>query len=86
LGAPEFGELFKVQADFEDEFVRDAEHEGLYARLIGAMARREKAAPPRSRRRARMIEHGARQAGDVREGHRLAGRHRECQCCIALSR
>ncbi len=42
---PEFSELFKVAADFEDEVVRNADNDLLYARLIGTMARRDKLRP-----------------------------------------
>jgi predicted ATP-dependent protease len=62
---PEFAELFKVQVDFDDEFVRDAEHEHLYARLIAAQARRENLLPLDRGAVARVIEHAAREAGDA---------------------
>jgi hypothetical protein len=35
---PEFGELFKVAADFEDQMDRTPEDEWLYARLIATLA------------------------------------------------
>ena len=38
---PEFPELFKVAADFEEEIERTGEGEQLYARLLGTFARRE---------------------------------------------
>jgi predicted ATP-dependent protease len=50
---PEFGELFKVAADFEDEVARSADNDLLYARLIGTLAV------------ARVIEHSARRAEDA---------------------
>jgi len=62
---PEFAELFKVQVDFDDEFVRDAEHERLYARLVAAQARRENLLPLDRGAVARVIEHAAREAGDA---------------------
>jgi predicted ATP-dependent protease len=42
---PEFGELFKVAADFDDQMAWDDENQVLYARLIGTLARREKLLP-----------------------------------------
>ncbi len=62
---PEFGELFKVQADFADEVVRSPEAEGLYARLIAAIARREKLLALDRSGVARVIEELARWAGDA---------------------
>ncbi len=53
---PEFGEHFKVLADFDDDFARTPENEALLARLIGAhrAAGRAEAARPRcGRARAR---------------------------------
>ena len=46
---PEFSELFKVAADFDDEFERTPENEALYARLLATRraARRSAAARPR---------------------------------------
>jgi len=37
---PDFSELFKVAADFEDEVPRSADNDQLYARLIGTLVRR----------------------------------------------
>jgi lon-related putative ATP-dependent protease len=62
---PEFGELFKVQADFEDEVVRNAEHEALYARLIASVIQREKLLPLDRSAVARVIEQSARWAADA---------------------
>jgi lon-related putative ATP-dependent protease len=62
---PEFDELFKVAADFEDEVPRDAQHTRLYARLAGSMAR---GAGLRALDRgavARLVEQAARAAGDA---------------------
>ena len=42
---PEFGELFKVAADFDDQMARDDESQVLYARQIATLARREKLLP-----------------------------------------
>jgi lon-related putative ATP-dependent protease len=62
---PEFGELFKVQADFEDEVVRSGEHEALYARLIATFAQREKLLPLDRSAVARVVERSARWAEDA---------------------
>ena len=63
---PEFGELFKVQVDFDDELVRDPRNEGLYARLVAAQARRANLLPLDRGAVARVIEQAAREAGDAR--------------------
>jgi predicted ATP-dependent protease len=62
---PEFAELFKVMADFEDEVPRSEETDLLYARLIGTRARREGLLPFDRGGVARMIEHCARRAEDT---------------------
>lgn len=62
---PEFGELFKVAADFEDEVVRSADNDLLYARLVGTMVRRDKLHPFDRDAVARVIEHSARRAEDA---------------------
>jgi len=62
---PDFGELFKVEADFSEEMARTPESNQLYARLIGTMARREGLRPFDRGAVARVIEHSARTAGDA---------------------
>jgi predicted ATP-dependent protease len=64
---PEFRELFKVAADFEDEVERSADNDLLYARLIGTLARREKLRPFDRGAVARVIEHCARLAEDAQK-------------------
>jgi lon-related putative ATP-dependent protease len=64
---PEFGELFKVAADFEDEVERSADNDLLYARLIGTLARRDKLRPFDREAVARVIEHSARRAEDAQK-------------------
>ncbi len=64
---PEFGELFKVAADFEDEVERSADNDLLYARLIGTLARREKLHPFDRGAVARVIEHCSRRAEDAKK-------------------
>jgi len=62
---PEFGGLFKVVADFEDDMARDPNADSLYARVIATMARADKLRPLDRTAVARAIEHGARSAGDT---------------------
>ena len=62
---PEFPRLFKIAADFDERVVRDAATIGLYARLIGRMARDEKLRPLDREGVARVLEHAVRQAGDI---------------------
>ena len=61
---PDFAELFKIGADFDDEFVRDDETTRKYARLIAAIAHREKLLPLDRGAVCRVVEHAARLAGD----------------------
>ncbi|MEI7970584.1 MAG: ATP-binding protein [Betaproteobacteria bacterium] len=61
---PEFEELFKVSADFEDELVRSDEHEALYARLVATLAREARLLPLERAAVARVIEHASREAED----------------------
>jgi lon-related putative ATP-dependent protease len=62
---PDFRELFKVMADFEEEIPRSAEAHDLYARLIATMARRGGMLPFERGAVSRVIERGARRAGDA---------------------
>lgn len=62
---PEFGELFRIAADFEDEIPRTPDHELLYARLIGTIARREGWLPLERDAVARVVEQAARWAEDA---------------------
>jgi lon-related putative ATP-dependent protease len=61
----EFGELFKVVADFEDTMPGSAENNLLYARLLGSLCRKEKLKAFDRGAIARLIEHSARLAGDA---------------------
>ncbi|XSG86609.1 MAG: Lon protease family protein [Methylohalobius sp. ZOD2] len=86
---PEFPELFKVAADFEDDMERSEENIQDLARLIATIARREKLKPLDRDAVARVIEESSRHAGDaerlsaqvrrmadiVREAHYWAGRN-----------
>lgn len=62
---PEFGELFKVAADFEERIERNADTHQLYARLIATLGRREKLLPFDRGAVARVIEHSARLVEDA---------------------
>jgi lon-related putative ATP-dependent protease len=62
---PEFGELFKVAADFEERIERNADTQLLYARLVATLIRKESLLPFDRGAVARVIEHGARLAGDT---------------------
>ena len=62
---PEFDELFKVAADFEERIERNADTHLLYARLIATLARKEALLPFDRSAVARVIEHSARLVGDA---------------------
>ncbi|HEY5666394.1 MAG TPA: AAA family ATPase [Gammaproteobacteria bacterium] len=62
---PEFSELFKVAADFEDRIDRSEENVGQYAQLLSSIARAEGLLPLTRAAVARTIEHGARILGDA---------------------
>jgi lon-related putative ATP-dependent protease len=62
---PDFGELFKVAADFEDRIERTADSDLLYARLIGTIAAKEKLHHFDRKAVGRVIEHVARLSGDA---------------------
>ncbi|MFN0313754.1 MAG: Lon protease family protein, partial [Burkholderiales bacterium] len=61
---PEFLELFKVTADFEEDIERSEQSEISMARLIAAMAKQEELLPFDRGGVARAIEHLARASGD----------------------
>jgi len=62
---PEFDELFKVAADFEDEVVRDDTNTARYARFIATLAHADGLRPFAAAAVARVIEHAARLADDA---------------------
>ena len=62
---PEFAELFKVAADFEDSIERNTEHYELYAQLIATLVQRDKLLPFERAAVERVIEHSSRMAEDV---------------------
>jgi lon-related putative ATP-dependent protease len=61
---PEFKQLFKVAADFDDRFARTSENQNVYAQLIATLTRKNKLRPFDRSAVARVIEHGARVADD----------------------
>ncbi len=85
---PEFKELFKVAADFDNRMDRTDDSALQYATLIGTLARKEELRPLDKKAVARVVEHGARLADDseklsthmgsivdlVREADYLAGK------------
>lgn len=62
---PDFRELFKVAADFEDRMDRDESSELVYARLIASMAQREGLKPLDAEAVAKVIDHSSRLAKDA---------------------
>jgi lon-related putative ATP-dependent protease len=68
---PEFRELFKVAADFEDVVDRDPEGEALYARLVATLARRLGLLALERDAVCAVIERAARLAEDA---HRITAR------------
>ncbi len=62
---PDFADLFKVAADFEEQMDRDSENQLLYARLIATLARKENLRPLDAPAVGRFIEHSARMVGDA---------------------
>jgi lon-related putative ATP-dependent protease len=61
---PEFPNLFKVAAEFDDTMIREGSSEA-YARLLATMVRRENLLPLDRTGVGRVIEHGARLADDA---------------------
>lgn len=62
---PDFPELFKVAADFEEEIDRSADSHQLYARLVATLAKREKLLSFDRGAVSRVIEHASRSADDA---------------------
>ncbi|MFN4064323.1 AAA family ATPase [Azoarcus communis] len=61
---PDFAELFKVAADFDDDLPRNPENEQQYARLLAMLARNAGLLPLDRAAVARLVEEGARLAED----------------------
>lgn len=62
---PEFRELFKVSADFEETLDRDADGHALYARFIASLARRNGLKPLDRDAVIRVLEQASRQVEDA---------------------
>lgn len=71
---PDFCELFKVAADFEEKIVRDSANTQLYAQLIATLARKQKLRPLNRFAVARVIDYSAR---SVEDAERLSTSMRE---------
>jgi lon-related putative ATP-dependent protease len=71
---PEFPELFKVEADFEDEVERTPRSVAAYASLMATLVRREGLRPLDREGVARAIEHLSRMADDARKLSTRMGR------------
>jgi lon-related putative ATP-dependent protease len=61
---PDFAELFKVQADFEEHMPRQPETQAQYAQLLATLIRRDQLPPFDRAAVARLIEHSARMVSD----------------------
>ncbi len=62
---PEFADLFKIAADFEDDLLRTPANELQYARLIGLLADKAQLLPVHRSGVARLVEQAARLAEDA---------------------
>jgi len=62
---PEFKQLFKIAADFEDRMHRNDENQLVYARMIAGLQRRDRLLPFDRSGVTRVIEYSARLAGDA---------------------
>ena len=62
---PEFAELFKVAADFDDRIPRDGQHNEVYAQLLASLVRKEKLLDFDRGSVARIIEYSSRLADDA---------------------
>jgi lon-related putative ATP-dependent protease len=63
---PDFSELFKLQADFEEDLPRTKANLVLFARLIATVARGEGLKPQTAASIARILDHAARLAEDTK--------------------
>jgi len=62
---PDFSELFKVMADFDDHLDWNPEHQRLYAEMLAYIIGKESMKPLDRSAVGRVIEHSARLAGDA---------------------
>jgi lon-related putative ATP-dependent protease len=86
---PEFMELFKIAADFDDVLDRTPETQQLYADLISSIVRHEKIRHFDKGAVMRLVEYGSRLAGDAEklstEVRQLADLLREADYCAGLA-
>ena len=86
---PEFEELFKVAADFEDDVPRDAANTRLYASFIATLARAADLHPFERGAVARIIEHSARLTGDSEKfsasSRRISNLLQEADHCAGMA-
>jgi lon-related putative ATP-dependent protease len=71
---PDFNELFKVPADFDDQMDRTSANSLAYASLVGALAKKEELLPFNREAVSRVIEQSARMAGDAEKLSTRMGR------------
>jgi len=64
---PDFAELFKIAADFEEEIERSFENDMLYATMIATLGKKENLLPYDAKAIARIIEYSSRRANDARK-------------------
>lgn len=69
---PDFSELFKVMADFNDEMDRSEENQQLYARMIASLSKNNDLKPVHRDAVARLLEESARYVSD---GEKLSARY-----------
>lgn len=62
---PEFDELFKIAADFEDELERTPDNQRLFARMVASVVRDQRLLPFARDAVGRLVEFSVREAGDV---------------------
>ncbi len=62
---PDFGELFKLQADFEESIARSDDTQALFARVIGTRAARNGLRPVSAGGVARLLDEAVRRAEDA---------------------
>ncbi|MQA66901.1 MAG: AAA family ATPase [Alphaproteobacteria bacterium] len=62
---PEFGELFKVEVDFEDSMARTPANMKMFSRFLAKLIRHQKLRPFEAGAVARMIEHASRLVDDA---------------------
>ncbi len=62
---PDFSELFKVEADFDEVIIRSDDNTCMYARLVATIAQRESLKPLEAKAVARIIDESSRNADDA---------------------